>query len=124
VGNWKETPATVVWSTVRKKGEGKHTNHQADICYEYHAAGKTWRNNRLRPGNADGSRHAAARKLVSAHPPGSVTSCWIHPTKPERAVLSRSPGWAIFLTLFPLPFLIVGLMCARLAIRNFRKAGK
>lgn len=117
-GNWTETPATVVWSTVRTTRGSKSTNYRADICYEYRAAGKTWRNNQIGPGDASGFTSSSDSDLVSAYPPGLETRCFVDPARPENAVLLASPGWAIFLTLFPLPFLAIGLLCAREAFRS------
>lgn len=118
--NWTETPATVVWSTVRTTRGSKSTNYSADICYEYRAAGKTWRNNRIRPGDASGFISSSARDLIAAYAPGFKTHCFVNPAQPDKAVLLASPGWAIFLTLFPLPFLAIGVFCAREAFRSRR----
>lgn len=118
VRHWKKTPATVIWSEVRATRGDKSTNYRADICYEYQAAGKTWRNNRVRPGAASGSDNSSADGLASSYPAGLQTHCYVHPTRPERVVLLASPGWAVLLTLFPLPFLAVGMICVREAIRS------
>lgn len=118
VRSWKETTATVAWSTVRTTRGAKSTSYHADICYEYQAAGRIWRNNQIRPGHADGFTEGAARKLVADHPPGSRTRCFVNPSRPEQGVLKQSPGWAVLLTLFPLPFLAIGLFCGWAAIRS------
>lgn len=109
VRSWKETPATVIWSEIRMKRNSKSTNYRADICYEYHANGRKFRQNQLYPGNLDGVGSSSAEKLVHEYPPGAVVTCHVHPQAPERSVLIPKVGWALLLTLFPLPFLGVGM---------------
>lgn len=119
VRSWKETPATVIWSETRTSSGAKHqTHYRADICYEYQAAGLIWRQNRIRPGNAQGSGLSAATQLVNHYPPGLKTFCRVDPKHPERALLESNPGWPLLLTFFPLPFLAVGILCLREMIRK------
>lgn len=118
VGGWREIPATIVWSRIRVTRGQKHTNYRADICYEYSAEGKTWRNNQVCPGNANFSSSSGAAALVSGYPPGLRTCCRLNPSDPARTLLKDTPGWAAVLTLFPLPFLLIGLLCAREAFRS------
>jgi hypothetical protein len=121
VQTWKETPATVIWSKLRKTNLKKgRTHYHADICYAYQAAGRSWKNNRISPGNVHGPLHNAAKKLINDHPPGLKTFCRVHPKHPERALLLSNPGWLFLLTLFPLPFLAVGIMCLRQMLRTSR----
>ncbi|MES2439093.1 MAG: DUF3592 domain-containing protein [Verrucomicrobiota bacterium] len=114
---WTDTPATVAWSVVRETRNSKSTHYRADICYEYRAAGKTWRNNSVRPGDVTGFFSSSAARLVASHPAGMRTRCHVHPTRPERALLLAGPGPAGLFTLFPLPFLAIGILCAGAAIR-------
>jgi hypothetical protein len=119
---WTETPAGVVWSELRETRNRNSTNYRADVCYEYQIAGKTWRNNRVRTGFLPDTTLSAARGLQRSFPVGREILCYVDPTRPERAVLLKWPGWQLLLTLFPLPLLAIGLWVGREALRN-RTAG-
>jgi hypothetical protein len=121
--SWVETPATIVWSRVRvTKGSKNSTNEHADVCYEYQAAGRIWRQNRFSPGDMDVSVSRSAPAMVAAHPPGKQVTCFVHPEEPQRSVLSRALGWQGLFTLFPLPFLAVGGIILRAWWKALRSA--
>jgi hypothetical protein len=123
VRSWQETPAKIIWSESRVNGQGSKQTRRADICYEYVAAGRTWRNNRLYPGKLSAANSGGTDTLIGKHPPGSTVTCRIDPRRPERAVLFASTGWSALLTLFPLPFLAVGGLVLKSLVRS-RKASK
>ncbi|WP_345715648.1 DUF3592 domain-containing protein [Luteolibacter yonseiensis] len=114
---WNETPAEIVWSELRVTHGTKSTSYRADVCYEYEAAGRTWRNNRVRAGETPESGRSAATEILRLFAVGRRTHCHVHPTRPERAVLLTSPGWVALFTLFPLPFLAIGLWTGWEALR-------
>ncbi|HSP43161.1 MAG TPA: DUF3592 domain-containing protein [Luteolibacter sp.] len=121
--SWKETPATVVWSRIRQStsgGKNRTTTHRADVCYEYHAAGRTWRQNRMYPGNVRFHTSGGGREMVAAHPPGKPIRCFVDPANPERSVLIPEPGAMMLLTLFPVPFIAVPVIVLRVARKSRR----
>lgn len=113
VRSWREIPATVNWSEMRVSSSGgrnRSTNHNADICYEYEFKGRKWTQNQIYPGEIQGGNHGPAERLLTQYPAGAQVTCFVHPDKPERSVLIPEVGWAILWTLFPLPFITVGLL--------------
>jgi hypothetical protein len=120
VRGWNEVPATVVWSRLKAEGGGRKRHDRADICHEYRIDGKTWRNNHLRPGDISGLGDSGEARLVSRYPPGLRTRCYVNSSNPARALLIMGVGWNILLTLFPLPFMAVGAMCAMACLRSLR----
>ncbi len=110
---WHEAPATVAWAQLRTTRTSKGTSRSADICFQYHFAGASWRSSRSGPGHLPLGGNAS--DVVSRHPPGTPTTCWVNPRHPAQAVLVREVGWYFLFTLFPLPF------CAISWIRIRRK---
>ena len=123
VRSWEEKPAKIVWGEYRvSRGAKGRTVTKADICYEYQAAGKAWRNNSLYPGGLNTGNFDHADTLLAAHPPGSAVTCRVDPKRPERAVLFTSPGWSVVWTLFPFPFLAVGGLVLKSIVRSDAKS--
>ena len=122
VGELVEVPATVVWSTVRTtQVSGKHgsrTKRWADVCYEYQLDGKTWRNNGMSFNRFEEISRSETDTVLDEYPPGRAITCWVHPSRPGVAVLRKDMGWSILFTLFPLPFVGVGFLCALSAWRG------
>ena len=111
---WKETPATVCWSEIRvSNGRRSSTNYRANICYEYHANGRAWRQNHIFPGDIHSGNSRSAHRLVAEHRPGQQITCLVNPDKPQQSLISPNIGWMFFLTIFPLPFLAVGALALR-----------
>ena len=111
VRSWRETEATVAWSRLRTHttgGKSRRSVQRADICYEYEAGGRSWRNNHLHPGGLAASGSRTANALLSSHPTGKRVTCYVDPQHPERSLLFASSGLAAGWTLFPIPFLAVG----------------
>lgn len=122
VRSWQEKPAKIVWSERRINNSGRNTTHTADICYSYEAAGKTWRNNGLYPGDLSAGNFGGSDSLIAAHPPGKIVTCRVNPERPERAVLFATPGWSVVWTLFPFPFLAVGGLVLKSIVRSDAKS--
>jgi hypothetical protein len=118
VRTWEEKPAKIIWSESRVSGSGSKQTRRADICYEYNAAGKTWRNNGLYPGRLGAGNSGGTDALIGDHPPGSSAICRVDPERPERALLFTNAGWSMVFTLFPLPFLAIGGMVLKSLVRR------
>ena len=106
---WVETPAVVIDSTIRSWSTDDGTSHRADILYEYEAAGRHWRSNRLNFFPVGSSDYGDQKAVTDRYPPGSSVSCFVHPDDPSRSVLDRRPRPVYLIGLFPLIFLLVGL---------------
>ena len=121
--SWQETPATVVWSRIRHStsgGRNRTTTQRADICYEYRAAGRAWRQNRIHPGSLKVNTQGGGREMLTAHPPGKQVRCFVDPANPARAVLIPKSGALMLFTLFPLPFIAVPAIVLR-AVRKSKR---
>jgi hypothetical protein len=122
---WNKTPATIIWSTIRTTETSETTKHHADICYQYQLNGRTWRNNCINPaGLTSAGNLSAAEKLIATHPPGTRITCLVHPTDPSKACLTAKPSPHHLLTLFPLPFLAIGILCLKSILKKSPKPHK
>lgn len=124
VRSWNETRGRVVWSELRSTHNHKSSNYRAEICYEYETAGRIWRNNGVRAGSLTDTTRSAAREVLRSFPVGREIRCYVDPARPERAVLLKWPGWQALLTMFPLPFLAIGLWIGREALRKRATAAR
>lgn len=115
---WEEKPAKIIWREFRVDGQGKKRRNILDICYEYQADGKTWRNNRIYPGKFSAGNFQGTDKLLSTYQPRANVICRVNPKHPERSVLITNLRWSMLLTLFPIPFLCIGI----LSLKSLKKA--
>jgi hypothetical protein len=117
---WIATPAVVVDSTIRSWSTDDGTSYRADILYEYEAAGRTWRSNRLDFFPLSSSSYADQEAVTERYPAGTTIGCFVDPDDPSRSVLDRRLRPIYLLGLFPLVFLLVGLA---LTARSLRSGG-
>ena len=117
--SWVETPATIVWSRLDTNSGSDSTTYKADIFYSYEFDGKEYKSNRSTlhggGGSSDRDKH---RTEVDYSPPGKAITCFVDPDDPWHAVRDRGIGWAALFTLFPLPFILVGVFGLRHALRK------
>ena len=107
--NWHETPAKVIWSTVRSHESSDSTTYSVDIFYSYEFNSKSYRSNTGKCISGSSSGSSPKQEEVKAHPKGKEFVCYVNPEKPWQAVRDRSLSWGILLTLIPLFFIAVGL---------------
>ena len=117
---WNETPCTVIDSTVRSWSTDDGTSYRADVLYEYHAGGRSWRSNRVDFFSALSSGYDNARDVVGRHRDGSTGTCWVDPRNPGRSVLEKDFRPKHLLGLLPLAFLIAGAALSRWSWRHMR----
>jgi len=118
---WDEVPCRVVSSSVRSHSTDDGTTYSVDILYEYQFDGFALRSNRYDFANLSSSGHESKQEIVDRYPPGSLTVCYVDPTDPASAVLSRSFRAAYLFGLFPLTFLIVGIPVLLWGLRQIRR---
>ncbi|MFO1489796.1 MAG: DUF3592 domain-containing protein [Kiritimatiellia bacterium] len=122
VPSWVETPCTILFSEVRESSGDDGPTYRADIFYEYHHGGETYRSNRVALGlKVSSSGRGAKVNKVNAHPPGSKAVCHVNPRAPWEAVLEPSSPSVLFPLLFPLPFLGGGLAVFFAMLRGVRR---
>ncbi len=111
--HWKATPCVVISSELKehRSTDSPGATYSIQIAYEYEFGGNRYRSNRYDfLALASNTNVAARRKVVADHPPGSRTICFVNPESPAEAILQR--GWTVEMLwgLFPIPFVLIGLV--------------
>ena len=115
--NWVETPCRIVSSELK---HGDDSSIVA-IVYAYSVAQKDYQSDRycfmVMSSNTAG---VWKNRVIADHPQGKQTKCFVNPTNPSDAVIER--GWVpeMWWGLFPIPFLLVGIIAFLAAIGMFR----
>ena len=107
--NWHETQCAILSSQVAESYSSDGSTYAVEITYEYEYDWKTYRGDRYDFSTGSSSGYASKAKVVEAHPPGAEVTCYVDPADPSRSVINRSPGHYLWWSLFPLPFLAVGV---------------
>ena len=106
---WEETKATVVWSQVRTHDGDDGDTYSADIFYKYNYAGRVYRSNNVGLMGGSSSGRGGKQDKVNDHPRGKQITCYVNPDNPHDTLLERKMGWWAAFSLFPLPFIAIGV---------------
>ncbi len=115
--SWVETPCRIVSSELK---HGDDSSRVA-IVYTYSVAQKDYQSDRycfmVMSSNTAG---AWKNRVIADHPPGKQTKCFVNPNDPSDAVIER--GWVpeMWWGLFPIPFLLVGIVSFQVGIGMIR----
>ena len=128
--HWKATTATSVWSRVGEQQvssrNGTRTTYYPDVFYRYEHGGTEYHSNGFGPFPRDSTGYSESARIARSHPPGSVLTCYVNPSKPWQSVLDQSFEWPSLAILMAAPFLFFGLRGlfwvsgARERIKNLR----
>jgi hypothetical protein len=112
---WVKTSCTVMSSELKEHrstdSDSPGSTYSIEIVYEYEFEGKTYQSGRYDfVSMASNTSMASRRAIIKAHPPGTETVCFVNPAQPSEAVLQR--GWSseMWWGLFPIPFVLIGLL--------------
>lgn len=105
--SWEPTTATVVWSKVSTHDSDTYS---ADIFYKYNHSGRLYKSNSVGLMGGSSSGRSGKQDKVNDHPRGKQITCFVNPDNPHDALLERDMGWWAAFSLFPLPFIAVGLV--------------
>jgi hypothetical protein len=107
--SWEEKTATVIWSQVRTHRGDDNDTYSADIFYKYKHDGRLYKSNSVGLMGGSSSGRSSKQDKVNDHPRGKQITCFVNPDNPHDALLEREMGWWAAFTLFPLPFIAVGV---------------
>lgn len=116
--SWQEVPCTILYSGVRESTGSDSTTYKVEVFFEYEVDGKAYRSSRHRFLGGSSSGYAAKAAVVAELPVGSRKVCYVDPKNPARAVLDRSLGPWVLLSLIPLALIAVGLGATVSAVRK------
>jgi hypothetical protein len=86
--NWKETPCTIISSSVRPEG-GRGGSWSVDIKYRYEFDGVEFVADRHGFFQKSSSDRSSMDLIVARFPAGRGCACWVDPRDPREAVLER-----------------------------------
>ncbi|TFG40091.1 MAG: DUF3592 domain-containing protein, partial [Candidatus Aminicenantes bacterium] len=104
---WPEVECTVISSSVETTGDNEDP-YVAAVVFEYELDGQTYRGTKLARSSSANSSYDAVRRAADAYPPGTRTTCRVHPEIPGEAVLERRLPWVGFFVFLPLIFVAIG----------------
>ncbi len=111
--HWIETSCQVDKSEVIQNMSRNHgrssSTYKVDIHYHYQYDGTTYKGNKYRFEDFYSSGYGDKQQIVDTYPPGFTFNCYVNPNNPSESVIVRKPGWYLLMSLFPLPFLLVGI---------------
>jgi len=121
--SWDVRRCTVISSNLRVQQSDDSTTYRIDVLFEYEVEGETYRSNRYDFVTWSSSGSSAKREVVDRFPRGLETECFVNPSDPSHAVLSREPCLTYLVGLLPLIFLIVGtaVLAWGLSMRRTRR---
>lgn len=106
--SWTETTCTMLSSQVGSHSDSDGTTYSVDVVYTYSVNGRAYQSDRFGFLKMSSSGRSGKEKTVARYPVGARVPCWVDPTNPEKAVLSRDLSWEVLFLLLPLSFITVG----------------
>ncbi len=100
--SWREVPCTILESGVKNHEGSDSTTYSVSVRYEYEVDGRLYRSDRYRFMGGSSSGYEGKAEVVAGLPVGSRQVCYVDPKDPSRAVLDRSLGAWVLLSLIPL----------------------
>jgi hypothetical protein len=108
--SWTPTPCKVLRAEVRSHDSDDGTTYSVHILYQYECNGQTYKSDRYDfIGGSSSGRESKAR-IVEQYRTAANPVCYVNPKNPSEAVLKRGFHAKLLLALFPLPFLLVGVI--------------
>ncbi len=109
-GSWPETPCRVLRAEVRSHDSDDGTTYSVYILYQYEFNGQRYKCDRYDFIGGSSSGYRGKARIVAAYEAAANPVCYVNPENPSEAVLKRGFHAKLLLALFPLPFLLVGVI--------------
>ena len=113
--NWQTTTGTVLSSEVRHK----HKGYGAYVSYRYVVDGKTFENDKLSPTEFTTSQRSDIVRHVAKYKPGGEVTIHYNQANPSESLLEPAMAMEYALLLFPLTFIIAGLVAFSFGLKFF-----
>ena len=106
--SWREVPCVVLSSRVVGHSDSDGTTYSVDILYSFAVDGRELKANRYSFMTGSSSGYDGRAAIVARYPPGRHSVCYVNPSDPADAVLTRDATPDIWFGLLPLIFVAVG----------------
>jgi len=107
--SWAQTPCKIVSAEVERHSDSDSTTYSIEVKYEYEFEGRKYTSKRYSFVSGSSSGYKGKAKVVRRLKENPEPFCYVNPVKPSEAVLKRGWHWGLLATLFPVPFLAVGV---------------
>jgi hypothetical protein len=118
--SWVETPCKVLRAEVRNHKSDKSTTYSVYVLYEYELGGQTYKSDRYDFVGGSSSGYEGKARVVETYQSAERPVCYVNPANPSEAVLKRGFHAKLLVALFPLPFLLVGVIGVVCTLRRKR----
>jgi hypothetical protein len=109
---WHETPCVVESGHLRRVYHysfmASFAVYWPDVIYRYEVGGVTYRANTYNASDPGSPWYYGARGIVRRHPVGMKTTCYVNPTDPTEAVMTRSLSGTQWFGVWPLTMAVLG----------------
>jgi hypothetical protein len=108
---WRPTPCVVRSAQVRShhhSGQVPHTVYWPDVVYEYRVGGVAYRANTYNASDVGTLWYYGPRGVVRRYRPGAWTTCYVDPSDPAGAALTRHLSGTHWFGLWPLAMAALG----------------
>lgn len=102
---WVETPCTITKSEV--KG---NDSYKVVIEYDYDFNGQQFHGDQYNFFDMSTGGRTSKERVVAKYKEGSQKSCYVDPDNPSDSVINRKGSGSLWWGLFPIPFILIGLV--------------
>lgn len=106
--DWRATPCTIISSEVSVHDGDDNNTYSVDITYRYEVSGRVFTSDRYSFVTGSSSGRSGKQRIVNAHRPGSMKTCYVNPADPQDAVLNRGMTAGIWVGLMAGVFPAIG----------------
>lgn len=116
--SWVATPCKVLRAEVKSHDGEDGTTYSVYILYAYEFDGRTYKCDRYDFVGGSSSGYRGKARVVAGYEAAANPVCYVNPQRPSEATLKR--GWhpKLLLALFPLPFVLIGVVGAVQTLRG------
>jgi hypothetical protein len=104
--SWIETPCTIKLSQMDRKTSGKM---YWNVVYAYKFEGQEYSSKRFEILEFDSAHWSPIADLVDQFPPGRASVCYVNPSDPETAILSKRVRRFVWTTSVPIALICIGV---------------
>lgn len=109
-GEWPQVPCQIVSSEVERHTSSEGDTFSIAITFSYVYQGREYVGSSYDFNDVNSSGRRGKAKVIEHYPAGAKRQCWVNPSDPEIAVLSRkAPGIVYFIIPFTTIFMLIGL---------------
>jgi hypothetical protein len=116
--SWPEVPCRIISAQVKSHSDSDGTTYSVDIRYEYEFNERKYSSSKYSFVGGSSSGYKRKAKIVNYYKSAAQPVCFVNPDKPSEAVLKRGWHLGLLFSLFPLPFLAVGVGGVVWTIKN------